>query len=312
MDNAIDFIINSIRLNDNKVKYVVQHSYNPNINNTIHFYVYSNKNKLSYIVSTYRKSSKQLMKRQNEIMQNILNRINSNEIKNAIVFSFQVINWNDYVFRIQEYINHSKNTKKLHKEINQYIKSSFDWLYKFQKETVGKIWPAENIKTEIVTSLKSLQKKYSNQKNLNKIVNDLLKNIAVIHSPLPVSASHGDFFIGNYFFDTNNHVKIIDWEYANSKELVSFDFTSNIMGYAIYFDFNIVRSFYSPKTHIENLIQQEIKKFLNIYKLNFNELMYYLIYTKIILLTREGRKLTNDKINQLNLFYEKNFHKSIS
>ena len=116
--NILQRIIDEIAEKAIVIDGVIQHSYNPIVNDAIQFYLFSG-DKLRFIVSTYRDVllSKNRLHNLNDIMISILDKVSATPVKNNILFSTFLIEIPPGCFRIQEYrekafqLNLSRATK---------------------------------------------------------------------------------------------------------------------------------------------------------------------------------------------------------
>ena len=283
-----------------KIDQVIQHSYNPLVNDAIQFFMYSG-NEISHIVSSYRNpvQSRQRLYEQNEIMDCILRKVRGTPIRENILFSTWIVDLPGGCFRIQEFKKKGfrfQVSRFNSSDLQKYLDISCDWIIEFQSVTGhnGKLEHPVNIKQHIYSDIVKMRRIYLGEPDIMELLFLLENKIEVLKTPMPLAMHHGDYCHWNCFTDTANIFSVIDWEFAKISEWVVIDFISNLLVIWVALRKNktmneALRSFFDPRNDEEVMLSQKILNLNSLYGFDINEIKFYVVYVFIRLFLREER-----------------------
>lgn len=298
--SIISRIKGEIEKRGQKVDGIVQHSYNPRVNDAVQFFVCSD-NQISHIVSTYRNplDSRKRLYDQNDLMGRILKRVQDTPLRENILFSTWLLDLPQGCFRIQEY-----KKKRFCFQVSQfdlsdlqkYLDISSDWIIRFKRITKPDITPLHPvvIRKKVKQDISNLKDLYSEESELLTLFSLLENKIEVINSPMILAMHHGDYCHWNCFIDTAGMYRIIDWEFAKISEWAVIDFIANLL--VVWVDLRrngimkqALRTFFDPRDSNETILAQKLIQLKNLYGFDVNEIKLYFVYVFIRLFLREAR-----------------------
>ena len=296
--NTVEKILEEINSKDRCVDSIVQ--YTKNIHVSINFLVYF-RNEITHIVTTYPQDDRinNRIFKQNTIMNLMFKKINNSKIYNNVLFSDWILDLPSGIFRIQKYVQKKNDYVLMYKNLkhlSSYLDTSSNWILELQNLTkvYSVIKNKENLKKEIKNKIDIWKKNNINDSDLLNHLMKLENCIKLIENNIPMAMVHGDFCFPNCFIDINDNYKVIDWEFAQTRGLVTTDYFSNLINLWIYLKKyylvdSLYQTFFDPKTKEELLINKFLMQFLDLYGINFKEAKIYLVYEFTNLFLREIR-----------------------
>jgi len=206
---------------------MIQHSRNPLENDVIHLLLFRN-TQLSYIVSTYRKNSTQRLYHENDVMKNLLNKIECPDQNDSILFNTNLIQNHNGVFRIQKYLDNKTYRRRLkglkYSFLCELIDHSNLWIEKLQSVSGYHYSDSCDLLEEVTLLVKQYNKRYKG----GNFLLELKDSLDQLKSPLKRSFTHGDFCPYNYCFK-NGKFFVFDWEYASVSYWAFYDHLLNFI-----------------------------------------------------------------------------------
>lgn len=296
----ISRIVEEINKKGQKVDGVIQHSYNPLVNDAVQFFVYSG-NRISHIVSTYRNpvDSRKRLHDQNDLMGRILKRVQDTPLRENILFSTWLLDLPQGCFRIQEfkkkkfYFQISKHNLK---NLQQYLDLSCAWVIDFQKVTRYATKPVHHlaIRKKVRGDISNLKAVYSHQSDVLSLLIPIESKLDVINTPVTLSMHHGDYCYGNCFTDTEGIFRVFDWEFAKTSEWVFVDYVTNlIVTWLALRSRNLIggalKAFFEPQNGNEEILSKKLHDCNKLYGFAISEIKFYLAYVYLRLFFRRER-----------------------